>query len=199
MERAIQTFKNCMIKSLEEGKDLHTVLLDYRITPSNGLKSPAELLMGRRLRSHIPSHPENLTPNFDIRQEASQLRKNQLTQKRYADQGRKVLPELKVHQEVWFRLKPKEPWLRAKIMKVGPQPRTYLVQARNGGTYVRNRFFLRPFKGDDAGTSTTVEDFYESALTTADAPAISPPSPSSPKLPTTRHGRVIKRPSRFQT
>ncbi|KAG8180597.1 hypothetical protein JTE90_018215 [Oedothorax gibbosus] len=49
--RAIQTFKCGMRKAMEEGKDLHTVLLDYRVTPSKGLKSPAELLMGRRLRS----------------------------------------------------------------------------------------------------------------------------------------------------
>ncbi|XP_042150664.1 uncharacterized protein K02A2.6-like [Ixodes scapularis] len=46
-ERTIQTIKATMTKALYGGKDLALVLMTHRATPSNGLPSPAEMLMGR--------------------------------------------------------------------------------------------------------------------------------------------------------
>lgn len=214
VERAVQTFKNGLKKAKEEGKDLHLVLLDYRITPANGLKSPAELLMGRRLRSFIPSHSDNLLPNFNIKEEVEQLRKNQLRQNHYANQGKKTLPELEVNQQVWFRLKPTHPWQKARIVDIGPNPRTYKIVADNGKTYVRNRFYLRPCKDPSiskAEPSTTVEDYCSPAF--EDTPRLSPRMSSphqslsrpttqaanNPSTTTTRSGRTVRQPIRYGT
>ena len=64
VERAVQTFKTAMKKSGGKGESMETrltnFLFQYRITPhsSTGV-SPAELLMGRRLWSHLSQlHPE---------------------------------------------------------------------------------------------------------------------------------------------
>lgn len=63
-ERTIQTVKSMMTKASEEGKDLAVVLLNYRSTPTIGGKSPAELLMGRKLRTFLPTLPSVLQPSF---------------------------------------------------------------------------------------------------------------------------------------
>eukprot|EP00731_Ephydatia_muelleri_P001691 Em0001g1691a len=74
VERAVQTFKTAMKKSGGKGESMETrlsnFLFQYRITPhsSTGV-SPAELLMGRRLRSHLSQlHPEGRIKNAQRRQ-----------------------------------------------------------------------------------------------------------------------------------
>uniref|UniRef100_A0A2C9LRS1 Integrase catalytic domain-containing protein n=1 Tax=Biomphalaria glabrata TaxID=6526 RepID=A0A2C9LRS1_BIOGL len=57
-ERAIQTVKKLWKKS----EDKFLSLLDYRTTPLSNINlSPAELLMGRRLRNMLPPSEEILT------------------------------------------------------------------------------------------------------------------------------------------
>ena len=59
VERAVRTAKSILRKN----RDIYSALLTYRSTPlQNGL-SPSELLMGGRLRTHLPIHPNNLYPN----------------------------------------------------------------------------------------------------------------------------------------
>ena len=59
VERAVRTAKSLLRKN----DDIHSALLTYRSTPlQNGL-SPSELLMGRRLRTQLPIHPNKLYPN----------------------------------------------------------------------------------------------------------------------------------------
>ncbi|GFU08456.1 uncharacterized protein K02A2.6 [Nephila pilipes] len=57
IERAVQTVKNSLTKAADEEKDLYVVLFDYRIQPAKDMPSPAELLMGRKLKTFLPSHP----------------------------------------------------------------------------------------------------------------------------------------------
>ena len=63
VERMVQTVKGLLMKSVENGEDFHLALLAYRSTPheSTGF-SPAQLLMGRRLRTSLPSSPNYLLP-----------------------------------------------------------------------------------------------------------------------------------------
>ncbi|GFT40552.1 integrase catalytic domain-containing protein [Trichonephila clavipes] len=85
IERAVQTVKNSLTKAAEEGKDLYIVLLDYRIQPAKDMPSPAELLMGRKLRTFLPSHPGQLKPTFDVERAREALRKRQIIQIKYAN------------------------------------------------------------------------------------------------------------------
>ena len=55
-ERAVQTAKNLMKKTKVERKDFQFGLLDYRNTPIEEIGlSPAQMLMGRRTRTKLPT------------------------------------------------------------------------------------------------------------------------------------------------
>lgn len=70
VERAVQTAKNLIIKA----KDPYLAILSYRSTPLDNGFTPAELLMGRKLRSTLPLAPEKLTPKLP---DYDQLRKTE--------------------------------------------------------------------------------------------------------------------------
>ena len=59
-ERAVQTVKNLLKKS----DDPYLAMLAYRSTPLENGYSPAELLMGRRLRTMIPTIAKQLAPKL---------------------------------------------------------------------------------------------------------------------------------------
>ena len=60
VRRSVQTVK-CLLKKSE---DQYKALMAYRSTPLESGLSPAELLMGRRLRTTIPTIPSNLQPSW---------------------------------------------------------------------------------------------------------------------------------------
>ena len=63
-ERAVRTINDIMKWNKIQNGDKYMVMLAYRSTPlENGL-SPAELLMGRQLRTTVPVIPQQLKPNL---------------------------------------------------------------------------------------------------------------------------------------
>ncbi|KAF0764619.1 Uncharacterized protein FWK35_00011318, partial [Aphis craccivora] len=59
VERHIQTIKKMLIKADEDNKDVYLTLLEYRNTPiSKDLASPAEILMGRKIKGLLPIKDE---------------------------------------------------------------------------------------------------------------------------------------------
>ena len=81
-ERAVQTIKNL----LKKAQDPYKALLNYRNTPLDGINlSPAQLLMGRRLKSSLPTKVELLKPQRS--QEIQQhFQKRKKREKFYYDQ-----------------------------------------------------------------------------------------------------------------
>ena len=63
-EKSVQTAKRLLRKTQKEGKDPYISILEYRNTPIDGIGSPAQLLMNRRLRSILPSTPKQLEPTL---------------------------------------------------------------------------------------------------------------------------------------
>ena len=61
-ERTLQTLKQLMKKAETEHKHPYLSLLELRSTPVDGLASPAQLSMSRRLRSAIPCSEKHLRP-----------------------------------------------------------------------------------------------------------------------------------------
>ncbi len=59
-ERAVRTVKQMLKKNQDPQRDL----LAYRSTPLSQGISPAELLMGRRIRSTVPATPKSLAPKW---------------------------------------------------------------------------------------------------------------------------------------
>ena len=101
-ERMVKTIK----KLLEYSADPYKALLSYRATPLPwcGL-SPAELLMGRKIRTDIPQVKGNLIPKWGHIQNFRKLdAKYKQIQKENCDRrhGVKTLPSLPVDLTVWI-------------------------------------------------------------------------------------------------
>ena len=60
VECAVQTVKNLLKKT----SDPYKALIAYRATPLESGLSLAELLMGRKIRTRIPTSPSNLKPSW---------------------------------------------------------------------------------------------------------------------------------------
>ena len=101
-ERAVQTVKNL----LKNATDPFLALLSYRATPLPWCgRSPSELLMGRKIRSTLPTSIMTLTPQWPYLNEfrqANQEYKQQ--QKRDFDERHRVrdLPDIPDNTDVWI-------------------------------------------------------------------------------------------------
>ena len=97
-ERAVQTIKNLLRKE----EDPFLALLNYRSTPLECGKSPAELLMNRKIRNRIPVFRKGEKKDHDFRKKDKQAK---MRQKRNFDLRHrvKILPYLKTGQPVWIK------------------------------------------------------------------------------------------------
>ncbi|UYV61429.1 K02A2.6-like [Cordylochernes scorpioides] len=83
---------------LKKNQDPSLGLLEYRSTPLENGYSPAELLMGRKLRTTLPIAPENLNPRYDRRCGATDM--EELSEAKYIN--------------CWFILKSTEDKLKVR-------------------------------------------------------------------------------------
>ena len=60
-EKAVQIAKRLMVKAAESKSDLYLALLEYQNTPIDGF-APAQIMVGRQLRSLLPSITQTLQP-----------------------------------------------------------------------------------------------------------------------------------------
>ena len=101
-ERAVHTVNGL----LKRNEDIHIALMTYRATPlQNGL-SPAEMLMGRRLRTLLPVLPSLLKPigrNDDDLQKKESAYRNDQTRNFNARHRARDLPTLQPGETVWIR------------------------------------------------------------------------------------------------
>lgn len=127
-ERAVQTVKKLWSKA----EDKYLALLDYRTTPleSVGL-SPAQLLMGRRLRNKLPAARALLTPvGYDPKMVKCQLDKAKAVQKFYFDLKRSSKPRAPLLPGEEVRMQPhpgSRKWSPAVVVKSHSAPRSYVV------------------------------------------------------------------------
>lgn len=205
VERCIQTVKSSLTKAVQDQNDVHLVLMEYRNAPMDGMPSPAEILMGRRIRTIVPTLPSQLNPHYDCKQVKERLEYRQQRQHKY-DHSSKSLTPLQLNQQVLFRHQNK--WWRGEITTVGPQPRSYIITAENGRQYRRNRFHIKPFKSTQTVMpKSTVEDLFttqssvhpnqQSSVVPQTSPASQGHSSNEPAKNVTRCGRTIKPPQRF--
>ena len=116
-----------MVKALlRKNEDPYPALLAYRSTPLQNGFSPSELLMGRRLRTKVPTMPSILKPNVqDTDRQRVQLREDEYKSKQqiYHDKRHpaRALPSLTTGQQVWVRDQNRE----GQILGATKQPRSY--------------------------------------------------------------------------
>jgi len=144
VERCVQTMKRLLAKSSSVA-DIYQALLAYRSTPLPFCGfSPAQLMMGRRLRTTLPQLPSLLVPRWpdlaDVRsrEEAERERMKQTYDRRHRTRRS---DELEPGRPVWvLRDGTRQP---GKVVRRAGEPRSYHVEV---GSRVlrRNRRHLIP-------------------------------------------------------
>ena len=152
-ERMVQTMK-CLIG---KASDPYLALLAYwsKPLPWCGL-SPAQLLMGRPLRTNVPQLPATLTPEWSYLTEFCEKEKvEKLKQKGNYDRRHRVrdLPELSEDKSVWVHTQNRtEP---GRVITSADAPRSYVVETESGDIH-RNRAHLTSRPPSNSSGSTTI-------------------------------------------
>ncbi|XP_030831434.1 uncharacterized protein LOC115920236 [Strongylocentrotus purpuratus] len=208
-ERMVRTVKNLLKKCSQTGQDSQLAMSHLRATPVDShMRSPAEMLFGRPIRTTLPSHNlsrESTTTDHLLNRQS----KMKETHDRHAGPD---LPPLHVGQPVRV-LHPKDhTWIPAKVSKVCDEPRSYEVSTPNGGILRRNRSHLREIPSSTNPTPKRVrfdEDYTSSTQAetpqqngnnhqpTPETQNIQSKGPTSNSQTTTRYGRNIRTPARY--
>ena len=195
-ERGVQTVKNL----LKKAEDPYKAMLVYRdtIIESIGL-SPAQIFLGRKLKTTLPTTSPLLKPIHDDKKVKAKKLRQQVKQKQYCDRhSGKELSDLEAGNTVLIQTddKPKK-WEPGKVLKKH-ENRSYTIENSSGNIIRRNRKHLRQTKA--ALCKDTCEDDFEFPSVTA---KVQPdPKPSQPPntesiIQTTRSGRSVKMPSKY--
>ena len=191
-ERAVRTVKAMLVKN----DDPYLALLTYRSTPLENGYSPAELLMGRKLRTTVPVVPTQLLPSLP---EISQLREKEKQmkekQRKNFDRHHRAtdLKPLQTGASVWI------PDNSSEGTVVGEtNPRSYVVQTPSG-TYRRNRRQLIPLPQSANDSAITGENISTSPITPLDTEAVPAPKQMNADSAAvrTKSGRISKPPDRL--
>uniref|UniRef100_A0A3Q2Z869 Gypsy retrotransposon integrase-like protein 1 n=2 Tax=Hippocampus comes TaxID=109280 RepID=A0A3Q2Z869_HIPCM len=155
VESSVKTVKRLMHKAADSGTDFYRSLLVYRTTPLECGMSPAQLLMGRVLRSNLPV-PENMLRTWEGEQVRVFKEQQKQKQKFYYDRGTRNLPELHTGDPVRYKDKT-DTWSRKGTVLCQVQPRSYTVQTEEGAVLRRNRRDLLKDPALESQGTETVE------------------------------------------
>ena len=164
-ERAVRTIKGILKKS----SDPYLGLMAYRAAPLANGHSPAELLMGRNIRTPVPVIPSQLNPGWTdmnslkiIEQAYRQKQKLNYDRRHRA----RNLPLLRQGDHVWV----KDILERGTVVSNAGTPRSYIVETPRG-TLRRNRYHLSPTPIAPATRTDLPEDGASTAVNTPVTPA----------------------------
>ena len=126
-ERAVQIAKNILCQA-----DPMMALLAYRSTPHSATGfTPAELLMGRKIQSTLPSLPESLQPRWpDPDVIAANDKAVKESYAHYYNRGTRPLSDLKEGERVRVKRDSQKTWSSPAIIRhKADAPRSYYVES----------------------------------------------------------------------
>jgi len=84
VEKSFYNAKQLLKKSKSDNPDPYLGLVEYRNTPLDNMAAPSQLLMGRSLRSILPTTNSHLKPNVvDPELAREKMEQKQATQRNY--------------------------------------------------------------------------------------------------------------------
>eukprot|EP00914_Ancora_sagittata_P018235 GHVO01036049.1.p1 GENE.GHVO01036049.1~~GHVO01036049.1.p1 ORF type:complete len:369 (+),score=47.78 GHVO01036049.1:97-1107(+) len=205
-EAAVKAMKQLLKKTKESNQDLYKGLLAYRNTPQNAsLKSPAQLLMGRRLSEPLLVHPSAMTDDDNDAEINAKLAEQERQQQTYNRQSR-ALSELPLGAPVRIQHHTEKDWGTKAVVTNQVGPRSYELTTSDGAVLRRNRVQLKDSAACDVSPSPLPlppppsEAVANKPLETAGPPPTmeATASAESPvEAPVRRSSRVRKQPDRF--
>ena len=175
VERQVQTAKKTLIKCREMKEDPHLALLSLRATPLKAdMKSPAEMLNGRKYKTTLPTRIQG---PIDQEETRAKLEAAQAEGQRHYNKHAQNLPELLDGQNVHVQDPISKLWIPAKIISKAETPRSYIIETETGRQLRRNRVHIRPTPTTPVATPTTplatpTTSSATPAASTTTAPAI---------------------------
>ena len=152
VERMVRTIKGMLKKT----KDLQTVLLSYRSTPMPWCeRSPAELCMGRRVRTGVPQANSQLVPTWTylpkFRKDSTRFKRQQKLNydRRHAVKEQTTIPE---GTEVVITTE-QQP-VDGRVVRAADSPHSYDVETESGEVR-RNRSHLTRTRQPNSRSTAT--------------------------------------------
>ena len=186
VERAVSTVKSLIGKS----EDPYLAMLSYRATPLEHGYSPAELLMGRKLRTTLPIAKSEMKPKlpdwstFKLKDESIKERQTRNFDSRH---GVRELPPLVEGNQVWITDQKTE-----GIVNKETAERSYQVTTPKG-TIRRNRKHLIALPDTNVALPDTNTELKPQSTESPKAV-----TSQAEKIVTTRSGRTVRMPERYK-
>ncbi|RLJ22866.1 hypothetical protein DJ031_00095 [bacterium endosymbiont of Escarpia laminata] len=141
-ERAVQTAKKIIAC-----EDPFSALQSYRATPIPSIRySPTQLMMGRQIRTSLPTITSQFVPRWPAPLDVvrnDERAKATYTRDYNKRNGARELRELQPGDKVRVKTATDDKWSNpATVTSRAGYPRSYIVEAENGGVYRRNRQHL---------------------------------------------------------
>lgn len=153
-EAAVKAMKALVMKTAPSG-DLdidafRQALLEWRNTPRQHGRSPAQIVFGHPLRSLIPTHrrafaPEWQPPDKLWKAAAAEHQKKTVT---WYDSRSRAIPPIERGRRVRLQDPLSKKWDSEGIIIAVGRRRDYKIQLPNGRIHWRNRRLVRPHEGD---------------------------------------------------
>ena len=165
-EAGVKAIKHLLIKS--DTSNINSLLAAYRNAPRADGYSPAELMLGRKMKLEVPLPMLQIhfEPNGELFKEGREKREA-LRQKvnEAPDEKAKDLTPLKEGQMCVIE-EDKDRWSKiVKVLTIRDSGRSYEVQSENGRIYLRNRRLIKPLRDkngefifDDDQSNMNTED-----------------------------------------
>ncbi|XP_029652389.1 uncharacterized protein K02A2.6-like [Octopus sinensis] len=174
IERQVQTVKRTLVKCRETKEDPHLALLSLRATPLRAdMKSPAELLNGRKYKTTLPT---KIQPPIDQEETRAKLAATREQSQKYYNRHSQYLPEILGGQHVHTEDPITKAWIPAQVVSRAETPRSYIIVTESGGQLRCNRAHIRP-----------TPKLLRTTCTTPAASVTTPTESSSQWAPTTHH------------
>ncbi|GBO34778.1 hypothetical protein AVEN_203267-1 [Araneus ventricosus] len=149
----------------------------------------------------LPCLSKQLKPKYPIKDILKTLKHKQNTQCKYF-KSNSNLKAIKVNLPVRFRKLPKEPWIRGKIVNIGPKPRTLQFVQKMVKCMLEIGFSFEKDKSNKFYENVrTPEDFYSSeeqkSVAMPDNNQQNTVVLSNNAQPTSRFGHKLTQPKRY--